>query len=58
MLAVVILEIVFIIFKIKFNLADYLGTNGKYVAGYWVPLGELKVIFHVILTNQKGLQSG
>lgn len=49
MLFVVAAEIIMVIFGIKFDLAQYLGVSGKYVAGYYVPFGDLKVIFSSIM---------
>ncbi len=41
---VLILEIAFILFDVNFNIAQYLGTSQEYLAGYLVPLGEIKVV--------------
>jgi hypothetical protein len=41
---VLILEIVLILFDVNFNIAKYLGTSQEYIAGYLVPLGEIKVV--------------
>lgn len=49
MLIVIILELIFVIFKINFNLAEFLGTEGEYVAGYYVMFGDLKVMFPAIM---------
>lgn len=49
MLVVIILEVILIIFKINFNLAEFLGTEGEYVAGYHVAFGDLKAIFPAIM---------
>jgi len=37
-------EIVLIVGNISFNLADFLGSSEKMVAGYVVPLGDVKVV--------------
>jgi hypothetical protein len=42
-------EIVLIIFNVNFNLAKYLGGQSEYVAGYSVPLGDIKVVAPVLL---------
>ncbi len=44
LLIVVIAEIVFIIFNIHWNLAEFLGYNTQSVAGYTIMLGDIKVI--------------
>lgn len=44
MLAVLIGEIVFIIFSINYNLADYFGSENAYLAGQNVPLGDIKIL--------------
>ena len=49
MLIVIILEFVLVIFKINFNLAEFLGTEGGYIAGYYVAFGDLKTIFPAII---------
>ena len=44
LLAVYILEIVFILGNISFDLASFLGTEQQYVGGHAVPLGDIKVV--------------
>jgi len=44
LLLVLLTEVVLIIFKISFNLAEFLGVGEKYVGGYLVPLGDIKVV--------------
>jgi len=44
LVVVLILEIALILFDINFNIAQYLGTSQEYIAGYLVPLGEIKVV--------------
>lgn len=44
LLLILIAEILLIIFKVDFNLASYLGESEKYIGGYLVPLGDLKVV--------------
>lgn len=46
---VLILEIWFIWKKVSFNLASYLGKTEQYVGGFWVPLGEVKVLAPIII---------
>jgi len=45
LLGAIILEIIAVIFKINLDLASFLGTSSQYVAGYHLPLGDIKVIF-------------
>jgi len=49
LLIVVILEIVLIVFGINYDLAKFFGEEEKYVAGYTLPLGDIKV-FGPLLT--------
>jgi hypothetical protein len=43
LLIVLALEALFIIFQVNFDLATFLGEESKYVAGYTLPLGDIKV---------------
>ena len=49
MLIVIILEFILVIFKVNFNIAEFLGSGGEYVAGYYVAFGDLKAIFPTIM---------
>ncbi len=49
LLAIFILEIIFIIFKINFDLGAYLGKTDTTVAGYNVPLGDIKIVGPIII---------
>jgi len=44
MLAVLIGELIFIIFGINYNLAEYFGSQDAYIAGQYVPLGDIKIL--------------
>ena len=44
LLLVFIAEILLIIFKVNFNLAEYLDVDEKYIGGYLVPLGDIKIV--------------
>jgi len=44
LVAVLILEIILILFNVDFNLAEYLGSEQKYIGGYLVPLGQLTIV--------------
>ena len=44
LLAVFTLEILFIVGHISFDLASFLDTSQHYVAGYAIPLGDIKVV--------------
>jgi cbb3-type cytochrome oxidase subunit 3 len=41
---ILVAEIVLVIFDIEFNLASFLGTEGEYIGGMWVPLGDLRIV--------------
>jgi len=47
--AIFILEILLIVFKINFDLAGFLGKNETVVAGYNVPLGDIKIVGPMII---------
>lgn len=49
LLVVLILEIILILFQVNFDLATFFGEESKYVGGYYLPLGDVK-IFGPILT--------
>ena len=49
LLAVLAVEIVLVAANISFNLATFLGTSEKYVGGYRVPLGDIKVVGPTIM---------
>jgi hypothetical protein len=49
LLGVLVLECLFIVMNIRFDLASYFGLTGKYVAGYWVPFGDIKVVGPILM---------
>lgn len=49
LLVVLILKIIFIIFKINYDLGTYLGQSGTYVGGQFVPLGDIKILAPALL---------
>ncbi len=49
LLIVFIAEILLIIFKVNFNLAEFLGVDQKYIAGYEVPLGDIRIVGPAIM---------
>ncbi len=49
MLLVIILEIVLIAFNVNFDLGKFFGESSKVVAGYTVPLGDIKIFGPVIM---------
>ncbi|MEA3357370.1 MAG: hypothetical protein U9Q67_02950 [Patescibacteria group bacterium] len=48
-LIVLLFELVLIIFNIDIDIAEFLGQESKYIAGYEVPLGSLTVIGPTII---------
>jgi hypothetical protein len=44
MLLLLIAEIFLVLFKVEFNLAEFLGTSEEYIGGYLVPLGQITVV--------------
>jgi hypothetical protein len=49
LLIILILEIIFIAANISFDLASFFGESEKVVAGYAVPLGDIKVVGPAII---------
>jgi len=49
LLALVLTEVICIVFKINFDIANWLGASTAYFAGYFLPLGDIKVIFPLII---------
>ncbi len=49
LMVVLVAEIILIIFNIGFDLAEFFGVTEKYVAGYNVPLGDIKVVGPVVM---------
>jgi len=41
---VLLAEIILVIFNIEFNIATFLGAEQQYIGGYWVPLGDLRIV--------------
>lgn len=49
LLLVLVAEIVLIVANVSFNLADFLGSTQQTVAGYTVPLGDIKLVGPAIM---------
>lgn len=49
LLIVLILEIVLIVANINFDLASFFGESEKVVAGYTVPLGDIKIVGPIVI---------
>lgn len=49
LLIVLILEIVLIAANINFDLASFFGESEKFVAGYTVPLGDIKIVGPIVM---------
>ena len=49
LLILFVAEIVLVVFKINFNLASFIGMEEKYVAGYVVPLGDVKTTAPIVM---------
>jgi len=50
LLIILILEIVFIIFNINYDLAKFFEADQKYIAGYYLPLGDIKIVGPILIT--------
>jgi hypothetical protein len=42
-------EIVLVLFNIQFNVAEFLGADRQLIGGYWVPLGDLRIVGPTII---------
>lgn len=49
LLIIIVLEIILIVFGVNYDLAKFFGEDEKYIAGYTLPLGDVKV-FGPLLT--------
>jgi len=49
LLIVFILEILFIIGSVSFDLASFLGAEQRYIAGHAIPLGDIKVVAPTVM---------
>lgn len=49
MAILVIAEIIAILFNFKFDLASYLDTSETFFFGYFLPLGDIKIIFPIVM---------
>jgi len=43
LLGIILLEIILILFGVNYDLAKFFGEEEKYIAGYTLPLGDIKV---------------
>ncbi|MFA7662792.1 MAG: hypothetical protein WCX88_02640 [Patescibacteria group bacterium] len=43
LLIVLVLEIILVILNVNFDLAKFFGEESKYVGGYYLPLGDIKI---------------
>jgi len=44
LVVVLFAEIILVLFNIQFNLAEFFGSDRQLVGGYWVPLGDLRIV--------------
>jgi hypothetical protein len=49
LLVILILEILLIIFNVNFDLAGFFGAKEKYIVGYTLPLGDIKIFGPLLL---------
>lgn len=49
LLALLILEIIFIVFGISWDLGQYLNLEYSYIGGQYVPLGDIKILAPILL---------
>lgn len=55
MLLTIAAEFYFIWQKVSFDLAQYFGISEQYVGGFWVPLGEIKIVAPVLMAVLAGI---
>jgi len=48
---ILVLEIFLIIFNVNFDLAGFFGAEEKYIAGYTLPLGDIKIFGPLLLAT-------
>ena len=49
LLLVIILEIIFIIANVSFDIGNFLGQSEKEIAGFVVPLGDIKILGPIVM---------
>lgn len=49
LLLLVLAEAICIIFHVNFDIASWLGASDAYFAGYFLPLGDIQVIFPIVI---------
>ncbi len=49
LLVVLIAAMALMIFDIEFNIAEFIGADRQLIGGYWVPLGDLRVVGPAIM---------
>ena len=49
LLIVLLAQIVLVLFNISINLAEFFGADRQLIGGYWVPLGDLRIVGPTII---------
>lgn len=49
LLALFVADLIVVVFNISFDLGVFLGMSEKYFYGYTVPLGDLRIVFPVVI---------
>ncbi len=49
LIVILFLEFLFIAFGVNFNVAEFLGAQRQKVGGYWIPLGDIKVVAPTVI---------
>lgn len=49
LLIVLLAQIVLVLFNISINLAEFFGADRQLIGGYWVPLGDLRILGPTII---------
>lgn len=51
LLVILVLEIILVVFDVNFDLVNFFGVEEKYIAGYYLPLGDIKVFGPLLLAT-------
>ncbi len=49
LVAVLVAVTLLVLFDVEINLAEFLGSEGEYIGGFWVPLGDLRIVGQTLI---------
>ncbi len=50
LLAVLVALMFLVLFDVQINITEILGSDQQYIGGYWVPLGDLRIVATTVIT--------